>query len=182
MRRRPKWSHVVISLGVIAAIAIAAPASGISSSIKKAIRKEVAKQISKATGPRGPAGANGTNGADGAAGTARAYARVFSHVSTACTLGTGDQCTFNRAKGITAVHRTGVGQYCVIAPGIDSNQVAAVTSVDWTSTNGPEGNGSALYNGTCMTTGFSVRTERHSDLNGTNAVEADDVGFTIIIP
>jgi hypothetical protein len=70
MKRRVRWSHVVITLGVIAALAIAAPSFGLGKSIKKAIRKEVSKQIAKATGPAGPAGANGTNG------TARAYALV----------------------------------------------------------------------------------------------------------
>ena len=59
MKWRAKWSHVVIVLGLIAALAIASPAFGISKSIKKAIKREVAKQIGKATGP---AGANGTNG------------------------------------------------------------------------------------------------------------------------
>ncbi len=174
---RPRWRSVVIALALIAAVAVAVPAFGISGSLKKAIRKEVARQISKATGPQGPAGANG------AAGTARAYARVISHVSMPCTGGTsGDECTTDRNRGISAVHRTGVGQYCVIVPGISSADVPAVTTVDWTSTTGPEGNAQTETSGSCMSTGFFVRTERHNDLNGTNATEFDDVGFDIIVP
>jgi hypothetical protein len=59
MRSRPSWTHVVVALGVIAALAIAAPAFGVSKSIKKAIKAEVAKQIGNATGPPGAPGANG---------------------------------------------------------------------------------------------------------------------------
>jgi hypothetical protein len=53
---------------VIAALAIAVPAFGVSGSIKQAIKKEVAKQISSAASPAGPAGANGSNGSNGANG------------------------------------------------------------------------------------------------------------------
>ena len=68
MKRTPKWSQVVIALGVIAALAIAVPAFGVNKSIKKLIRKEVSRQIGKATGPPGPAGTNGTNGTNGTMG------------------------------------------------------------------------------------------------------------------
>jgi hypothetical protein len=40
MRSRPRWSHVVIALGVIAALTIASPVFGLGKGIKKAIRKE----------------------------------------------------------------------------------------------------------------------------------------------
>ena len=63
MKRRPKWSHVTIALGVIAALAIASPVFGGGSSnkaIKKAVKKEVAKQIGKATGPQGAPGQPGS--------------------------------------------------------------------------------------------------------------------------
>jgi hypothetical protein len=170
MKRRPKLSTVTIALGVIAALAIASPVFGVS--IKKLVKKEVAKQISKA---KGPAGVNGANGANG---TARAYARVLPHASTACAPG----CTFSRAKGVSGVTHPSTGTYCVTAPGIDANQVPPVVSVDWTSTIGPEGNTTAMAYTCAGTSSFGVRTERLSVTGNADANVADDVGFTIVIP
>jgi hypothetical protein len=65
MNRRPKWSHVTIALGVIAAIAFAVPALGVTHSLKTAIRKEVARQIGKAMGPAGQQGLQGLQGQQG---------------------------------------------------------------------------------------------------------------------
>jgi hypothetical protein len=71
MKRR----HLVLVLGVIAALAIAVPVvalqSGVSAPVKKAIKKEVARQVAKLKLPQGAAGrdgAPGTPGKDGADG------------------------------------------------------------------------------------------------------------------
>jgi hypothetical protein len=125
---------------------------------------------------------------------ARAYARV---VPVNCT-GTPGICTPDHAKGISSVTRDASGQYCVTAPGIDSNATPAAVTVDWASTVGPEGNASAMAQaiGGCGASGkgFRVRTERQPTISvdaggGTNnaiasgpAEDADDVGFTIVIP
>jgi hypothetical protein len=190
MSRRPKWSRVVIALGVIAALAIASPVFGLDKSIKKAIKKEVAKQIGKATGQPGPPGPAGTNG------TARAYARVVSHLMDSCSDGNG-QCTFDHAKGVTSVTKLGDGQYCVHPPGISPNDVPAAVSVDLESTAMPTGNASvsvAPNDTACGADSFLVVTDRQpsvevdqggGSLNAEvagNAVESNSVGFTIVIP
>ena len=187
MKHRPKWSHVVISLGVIAAIAIAAPALGINKSIKKAIRKEVARQIGKASGPPGPAGTNGTNG------TARAYATVSRALD--CSGGPPEAtCPISRAKGITSVtHLTSIpGRFCVTAPGIDARSVSAAVTVDLENTGTPEGNASAMEvsdPSSCGSNGrFQVDTQRQpvitigADEVAGDATGNDDVAFTIVIP
>jgi hypothetical protein len=180
----PRRTQVVAGLAVIAAIAIAVPASGITGkSIKKTVRKEVSKQLSKATGPPGAAGADGT---------ARAYARVTSHGFDNCN----PECTFDRSKGITSVTRPGAGQYCVTVPNLSALTLPAAVSVDPSTTNGLPGNTSAMiaHGGFCSTVQFKVQTERRplvSVRNGADngainvpgdSVDADDVGFTIIIP
>jgi hypothetical protein len=188
MREKVRWTHVTIALAVIAALAIAAPALG-GPSLKKLVKKEVAKQIAKATGPAGPAGpagspgANGTNGADGTDGTARAYARVTSHALLSCVLGPfADECSVSHTKGVAAVIHPSVGNYCVEAPGISSASVPAAVTVDWQGTSSPEGNASAMTRDAvnCPTGWFQVITERHGAT--TDAAEADNVGFTIVIP
>src|SRR5512147_2997104 len=123
MKGRVRWTHVTIALALIAALAIAAPAIG-GPSLKKLVKKEVAKQIGKATGPPGPPGPAGANGVNGTDGTARAYARVVSHIMDNCSDGNG-QCTFDHAKGVTSVTKLGDGQYCVHTPGISPNAVPA---------------------------------------------------------
>ena len=192
MKWRAKWSHVVIVLGLIAALAIASPAFGISKSIKKAIKREVAKQIGKATGP---AGANGTNGAKGGIGTARGSARVLPPAAVPCNQDGGSGCHFDHDKGVATVTHTGSGSYCVTAPGISPDAIPAAVSVD-ISTTPASGNTSAIVNTepSCTGDGFQVITQRHPSTavrnaadNGSinvagNAVVADDVGFTIVIP
>ena len=188
MWRRPRWSHVVISLGVIAALAIAMPAFGISNSIKKAIKKEVAKQISSA---KGPAGSNGASGLDG---TARAYAKVQSFANVACS----PDCTVQFSKGVSSVTHPAVGEYCVNAPGINPDTVSPAVTVEWGSTGSPEGNASAMIRSThidCGAAAFEVVTQRQASRTvctssscattasvAGDAADADDVAFTIVIP
>jgi hypothetical protein len=190
MRRRPRWSHVVISLGVIAALAIAMPAFGVSISIKKAIKKEVAKQISSA---KGPAGSNGTNGTNGLDGTARAYAKVPANDAIPCSPG----CMVQFAKGVSGVTHPSLGIYCVTAPGVDPAAVAPAVTVEWGSTASPEGNASAMVrtSHTDCPGAFEVITDRQPSTTvctsgacgstasvAGDASTADDVGFTIVIP
>jgi hypothetical protein len=170
---RPRWTTVVLALGLVTAITVASPGFGIS--LRKLVKKEVAKQISNA---RGPAGANGAPGAPGAPGTARAYGRVNSQSNSTCA----PNCELSHSKGITNVTRAGVGDYCVIAPGIDAHDVSAVASVDWGDTSNPEGNGTAMVYTTCSGNGFEVLTERIPTTGTIAAAPADDIGFTIVIP
>src|SRR5262249_34623051 len=150
------------------------------------------------TGAPGTPGTPGTPGADGADGTARAYARVVNHSSFPCTGGVGgDECSFNTSKGITRVTRASAGVYCVTAPGINSADVAATVTGEWGGTTDPEGNASAMTRTTAANCGageFEVHTDRQPNITvdqggGVNnatavgpAVEADNVGFTIVIP
>lgn len=100
MKRRPKWSHVTIALGVIAALAIASPVFGGGSNnkaIKKAVKKEVAKQIGKATGPQGAPG----QGAPGQPGSAVAF--VFVKQNSAGATDTVDE---SLSKNITDANVT----------------------------------------------------------------------------
>ena len=117
---------------------------------------------------------------------ARAYARV----PVGCT----GACSIDRAKGISSVTRFGEGRYCVVAPGIDPLQTAAVASVEWSTTSSPEGNASAMVapgsdcgggfvvytyfgpNVDVFDTAGNVRTVRGS------STFSDSVGFTIVIP
>jgi hypothetical protein len=195
MKWRAKWSHVAIALAVIAALAIASPVFGLSKSLKKAIRNEVSRQIGKAAGPTGPPGPTGGKGAEG---TARAYAKVFPPDVLPCIL-PGSGCHFERSKGVTSVTRMSAGSYCVTAPGISAelgpDAVAPVVSVDFSNTASPAGNASAMidFESTCNEA-FHVLTQRQpstavrnaadtGSINvAGNAVAADDVGFTIVIP
>jgi hypothetical protein len=72
--------------------------------------------------------------------TARAYAVVDPRN---CTGATGT-CTPEQSKGISSVTRLLTGLYCVTAPGIDAAEVAAAVTVDWSATNTPKGNASAM--------------------------------------
>lgn len=191
MTWRAKWSHVVIALAVIAALAIASPVFGLDKSIKKAIKKEVSKQIAKATGPGGPPGTNGTNGADG---TARAYALV----ERFCTAGSPQPCPVDRAKGVTSAARVATGKYCVTAPGIDPGSEVPAVSVERDFSAPPGGNATVEFNTDldCSAAGggFGVQTYRLPVTTvtdgtgmGTTSVAGspvlqDDVSFTIVIP
>ena len=173
--RRPRWTHVVLSLAVIAALAVAVPAFGVSKSIKKAIKAEVAKQVANATGP---AGAPGTPGANG---TARAYATV-----PTCAAGADPvSCTVTKAKGVTSVTRLDTGRYCVDAPGIDRATTTAAVGVDWSNTASPEGNGAAMQADLtsigCTGGKFGVVTERFAQPSA-DSDYANNVAFTIVIP
>jgi hypothetical protein len=126
--------------------------------------------------------------------TARAYARVNPN---SCT-GTPGTCTPDQSNGVSSVTRDGTGQYCVTTPGIDPVETPAAVTVDWDGTSGPEGNASAMTRefSACGPTGdgFFVFTERQPVITvdaggGTNnatvsglAEQADNVGFTIVIP
>jgi hypothetical protein len=176
MKHRPKWSTVTIALTLIVVLALVTPALG-GPSLRKLVKNEVAKQISKATGP---AGTNGTNGANGTNGTARAYAAV----TTSCTGSPPAVCSVIQSKGVSGVTRVATGQYCVTAPAISSVSVPAAVTVYWSFTSNPEGNASAMFAGGsdagCPVSDFGVITERHGA--GTDAVQVDDVAFTILIP
>lgn len=194
MRRRVRWSHVVIALALIAALAIASPVFGLDKSIKKAIKKEVSKQIANAVGPAGPPGANGINGTNGVNGTARAYALV----ERFCSGAPPEVCPFERAKGVTSANRIATGRYCVNAPGIDPSSGVAVVTVERDFSAPPAGNASAIVNTDLDCTGvgggFGVETYRQPsttvrDAAGTgttdvagNAALANDVSFMIAIP
>ena len=124
--------------------------------------------------------------------TARAYAWV-----DGCT-GTPGTCTPLQSKGVSSVTRDDTGQYCVTAPGIDSNEVPAAVTVEWSGTSDPRGNASAMTYQLvgCGPTGdgFAVITERQPEITvdaggGTDNETAigppdfaNDVGFTIVIP
>jgi hypothetical protein len=212
--RQPSPAIVVAVLALVAALAgtaIAGPdaiTSALSKKkVKQLIEREVAEQIANATGPPGApgadgvAGANGANGADGTNGTdgtARAYAAVWAHTIAPCTAGTsGDQCTFDHSKGVTAVRRTGTGTYCVTAPGLTPDEVPAAVTVDASTTIGMGllEAGAMTNSQTCGSTNdFLVFTFKRTNVTvdangGTNnataagpAAGSDDVGFTIVIP
>ena len=185
MKQRPKWSTVVIALGVIAALGIASPVFGVSKNIKKAIKKEVSKQIAKATGPAG------APGAPGAPGAVRAYGKVSNHADAPCS----PNCNVSRSSGISTATHTATGVYCVHVPGVSAVDVAAVVAVDYTATASPKGNTSAMVSNPCDGTGFEVRTERQAPIDveddpapdgaesvADNAVPHDGVSFTIMVP
>jgi len=87
------------------------------------------------SGPQGPQGTPGAQGppgpqgTQGPAGTARAYARVMP-----APIGGFPSFDTARTKGFSSVYSPGPPQpsstYCLVAPGIDSQDVAAVASVD----------------------------------------------------
>jgi hypothetical protein len=124
---------------------------------------------------------------------ARAYALVDPGLCT----GTPGTCQAEQTKGVTTVTRDATGQYCVVAPGIDSAATPAAVTVDWGTTAGPEGNASAMTREVAcgpQGDGFEVYTERQPlvavDQGGNVgaatvsglAAFANDVGFTIVIP
>jgi hypothetical protein len=188
MKGRVRWSTVTIALAVIAAMAMVSTAIG-GPSLKKLVKKEVSKQISKATGP---AGANGTNGTNGLDGTARAYAKVTPNSSFPCSPG----CQVDFQKGIESVTHPSLGRYCVSAPAVNPDTVAAAVTVEWASTQDPEGNTSAMIRTSHIACpgAFEVITDRQPNIDVRNAADngsttvsgpadfADDVGFTIVIP
>ena len=124
---------------------------------------------------------------------ARAYARVSSFD---CEAPPG-ACEFSQSKGVSSVTHTGIGAYCVTAPGLDPDETSAALAVDWNGTTAPEGNASAMTaQGGCGATskGFFAVTQRQPSIavdqgGGTSnatavgpAEQSDGIGFTIVIP
>jgi hypothetical protein len=183
-------TYVFGGLVAVVVVAVASPALG-GPSLRSLVRKEVKKQLAGKTGPQGPAGTSGSNGTNG---TARAYAEVLPRGFGGCPGGPPAPCSFDRDKGIASVTYLGTGEYCIVAPGIDPGDVTPAVSVDWTETNSPEGNASAMNQTQCSPGGFEVITEREVSVSvrdaadtGTisvagNATPDDDVGFDIVIP
>ncbi len=123
-------------------------------------------------------------------------ARAYAVVSRVCS-GTPQTCTVLQSKGISSVIREDTGVYCVTAPGINSGVTPAVVSVNWNSTNGPEGNASVFSaeSAGCGPggLGFYVYTyfgptwdvvDSGGTLRSVPGVSffSDEVGFTIVIP
>ncbi len=127
-------------------------------------------------GPQGAKGDPGTNGANGAPGTARAYAAVNPGAPPAASFDTA------RTSGFTAVSHPNPGIYCLTpAAGISPSDRPAVVSVDWDTTTSPEGNGVAMrVLSFCPAGTFGVLTERR--VGSGDAANADNVGFSIIVP
>jgi hypothetical protein len=125
-------------------------------------------------------------------------ARAYAVVHPLSCFGTPGTCTTFQSKGISSVTRDAAGEYCVIAPGIDSGVTPAAVTVEEGATSVPKGNASA------MTAefvdcgpggeGFSVITQRQPEITvdaggATNNATAsgpaelsNDVAFTIVIP
>jgi hypothetical protein len=167
---------------LLAIVLVVSPALG-GPSLRKLVKKEVAKQISKATGPQGPQGPAGAAGAAGAAGSARAWGSVQPDNNHACN---GTPCNLNNSKGITSVIYQGNGLYCIEATGISSVGIPIIVSVDWNSTQGPEGNGSAMgllgTGGICPAGNFGVRTMRIPSTGDNQSTNVNNVGFEFLIP
>jgi hypothetical protein len=181
-RRGPSWLQLGVAMALTLTLAVVSPAIG-GPSLRNLVKQEVAKQVASVSkakgkrGPRGPQGPAGANGANGAPGTAGAYGLVTSHSLAACS----PNCTLSLSSGISNVTRTGVGLYCVFVPGVDAHNVSAVADAAFGPTNSPEGNGTAQTSTFCSgTNAFEVITFRKT--GGADAVKADDVGFTIIVP
>jgi hypothetical protein len=186
-RRGPSWLQLGVAMALTLTLAVVSPALG-GPSLRSMVKSEVASQIHSLDaaiakkkkvkrGPAGPQGPQGPPGATGADGTARAYGLVSPHGNTACS----PNCILIYSKGISTVTHVSTGQYCVHVPGVSALQVAAVVSVAFGPTAGPEGNASAQTNVSCDGTGFLVMTERINPANATAAL-ADNVGFTINVP
>lgn len=193
-RRGPSWLQLGVAMALTLTLAVVSPALG-GPSLKSLVKSEVTRQIDNldvATvakkkakrgpagpqGPQGPQGTQGAPGANGADGTGRAYGLVVSQASSACST----NCLVLYSKGISTVTHTGIGEYCVHVPGVSATQEAAVVSVAHGPTADPEGNASVSTNVTCDGTGFDVVTERIPNTGAASAAEADNVGFTIVVP
>jgi hypothetical protein len=181
-RRGPSWLQLGVAMALTLTLAVVSPAIG-GPSLRSLVKQEVAKQVASVSkakgkrGPRGPQGPAGANGTNGAPGTARAYGLVTSHTLANCS----PNCTLSLSSGISNVTRTGTGLYCVFVPGVDAHNVSAVADAAFGPTNSPEGNGTAQTSTYCSgTPAFEVKTFRKT--GGADAVSADDVGFTILVP
>ena len=128
-------------------------------------------------GPTGPSGPAGPAGPAGAPGTARAYARVLHSSCGAAPTGT---CGLDNDKGVAQVIHRGTGVYCVVAPGINSNETTAAVTLDSSTSVVPRADAEAFLlgdSGICPNGAFVVETRQATGDNFT-----DSVGFTIVIP
>jgi hypothetical protein len=124
-------------------------------------------------GARGPAGPAGPAGAPG---TARAYVRVSPGLCGAAPTGT---CVLDNNKGVTQVTHRATGVYCVVAPGIDSNQSTAAVTLDSATSVAPRAGAAVLLlgdSGICPAGAFAVETRDAVD------TFTDSVAFSIVIP
>lgn len=133
-------------------------------------------------GPQGPQGTPGAQGPpgpqgpQGPAGTARAYARVLP-----APLGGFPSFDTARTKGFSSVYSPGPPQpsstYCLVAPGIDSRNVATVASVDLAGQQLIDEKRWAYVDATspdCAPGEFEVVTD--------SSKSASFFGFTIVVP
>ena len=131
-----------------------------------------------AQGPQGPAGAAGAPGSPGApgltgaAGTARAYANV----RTTCP---SNNCLIENSSGVSQATRPNLGVYCVRAPGISGDAVAAVATPELVGSVAPTGNVTVYVardgGADCTAGDFRVHT-----YDGPAAVNG--IAFNIVIP
>ncbi len=132
------------------------------------------------TGAQGPAGASGPAGPAGPAGapgTARAYVRVSPAICGPAPAGT---CVLDNNKGVTQVIHRATGVYCIVAPGIDSNQSTAAVTLDSATSVTPRADAAVLLlgdSGICPAGAFAVETRQAAGDNFT-----DSVSFSIVIP
>jgi hypothetical protein len=135
-------------------------------------------------GPKGDKGDKGDRGDTGAPGTARAYTYLNEDTcadpSGPCTL------PATHTKGFLGARRSDVGIYCLAldpASGVDRDRSIALTTVDWSETDSPEGNTSAIgqfmHNG-CDSNEVRVRTYRWT--TGGNAATSNTVSFYVAVP
>ena len=92
-----------------------------------------------------------------------------------------------RTAGFASVTRTSTGHFCLEpASGVEVRHRAVAVSVDWLGTQDPEGNGRAMFAGSCgpNAEGIQVITERQiNTLDGVLVSnEADDVAFHVVVP
>jgi hypothetical protein len=131
-----------------------------------------------------------------AASGPRAYALVD---AVSCAVGAPPQdCQFSQSQGVTKVERITTGFYCITAPGIDSQQTAAVISIAGA---GAEGKFASLLTGGglgwgcdansdyVVSTGWlgtiAVMNAAGTDIEvvtDNNASSLSGIDFTIVIP
>lgn len=91
----------------------------------------------------------------------------------------------SRTSGFSSVSRLSTGVYCLEpASGFQVRGRAVAVSVDWTTTQDPEGNATAMIAGDCGTNGLRIVTERsHNAQDGfLLADQADNIGFHVVVP
>lgn len=181
LRRSSKTVLVAVAAAVFASAATATAAKLIvtSANIKNGtiqvidISKKAQKKLKGNVGPQGPQGPAGANGSNGADGTARGYGLVNN---------TGAVAKLQKAKGITAVRRSGNGIFCLKGAGLDPNTLPMVLTQDFAG----DVNGSNILLGTgsgpiissqCNGDEFQAVVFDTNTGNGVN-----NVSFTFLIP